>query len=178
MRCMGAVLKPTGRLCGSRAPLRLQAGGRGARRAGGGKMVSAAGLTGINRAALHSTPPRISQEVSIQFNLCNEPWLKYTLSAIADKGMKQPGWTSARLRSEVLFLETNWCVGWLAGRLRIRTRHTPAGLLRVAGGGRPAALLEGLENVPNLVSVVVSSSKHYLHEPRGGIRCKGRSRAS
>ncbi|EFJ52132.1 hypothetical protein VOLCADRAFT_103146 [Volvox carteri f. nagariensis] len=51
--------------------------------------------------------PAISQEVSIQFNLCNEPWLKYTLSAIADKGMKHPGWTSARLRSEVLFLETN-----------------------------------------------------------------------
>lgn len=49
----------------------------------------------------------MSQEVSIQFNLCNEPWLKYTLSAIADKGMKHSGWTSARLRSEVLFLETN-----------------------------------------------------------------------
>ncbi|PNH12375.1 hypothetical protein TSOC_000649 [Tetrabaena socialis] len=50
---------------------------------------------------------KVSQEVSIQFNLCNEPWLKYTLSAIADKGMKHSGWTSARLRSEVLFLETN-----------------------------------------------------------------------
>ncbi|GFR40958.1 hypothetical protein Agub_g1622 [Astrephomene gubernaculifera] len=50
---------------------------------------------------------KVSQEVSIQFNLCNEPWLKYTLSAIADKGMKHAGWTSARLRSEVLFLETN-----------------------------------------------------------------------
>ncbi|KAG2499895.1 hypothetical protein HYH03_002183 [Edaphochlamys debaryana] len=49
---------------------------------------------------------KVSQEVSIQFNLCNEPWLKYTLSAIADKGLKHSGWTSARLRSEVLFLET------------------------------------------------------------------------
>ncbi|PNW85357.1 hypothetical protein CHLRE_03g182600v5 [Chlamydomonas reinhardtii] len=53
------------------------------------------------------TKSKVSQEVSIQFNLCNEPWLKYTLSAIADKGMKHSGWTSARLRSEVLFLETN-----------------------------------------------------------------------
>lgn len=50
---------------------------------------------------------KVSQEVSVLFNLCNEPWLKYTLSAIADRGMKHAGWTSARLRGEVLFLETN-----------------------------------------------------------------------
>lgn len=59
--------------------------------------------------------PRVSQEVSVLFNLCNEPWLKYTLSAIADRGMKHAGWTSARLRGEVLFLETNRWV-WARGQ--------------------------------------------------------------
>ena len=27
----------------------------------------------------------MGQEVSVQYNLCNEPWLKYTLPAIADR---------------------------------------------------------------------------------------------
>ena len=46
------------------------------------------------------------QEVSVQYNLCNEPWLKYTLSAIADRGLKRSQWTSSRLLDEVLLLET------------------------------------------------------------------------
>ena len=44
--------------------------------------------------------------MSVQFNLCNEPWLKYTLTAVADKGLKPSQWTSARMHDEVLFLET------------------------------------------------------------------------
>lgn len=47
------------------------------------------------------------QEVSVQFNLCNEPWLKYSLAAIADKGMKPSQLTSARLLTSVLFVETH-----------------------------------------------------------------------
>lgn len=55
------------------------------------------------------------QEVSVQYNLCNEPWLKYTLAAVADKGFKRSQWTSARLVNEVLYLETaRW--GRQAGR--------------------------------------------------------------
>lgn len=50
-----------------------------------------------------------SQEVSVQFNLCNEPWLRYTLAAISDKGLKPSQWTAARLHDEVLFLETARC---------------------------------------------------------------------
>lgn len=46
-------------------------------------------------------------EVSVQFNLCNEPWLKYTLPAIADRGLKAPQWTSSRFQEEVLMLETD-----------------------------------------------------------------------
>ena len=50
---------------------------------------------------------KTSQEVSVVFNLCNEPWLKYTIAAIADKTMKPSGWTSSRLRDEGLFLESH-----------------------------------------------------------------------
>jgi hypothetical protein len=49
----------------------------------------------------------MGQEVSVQFNLCNEPWLKYTLPAIADRGLKPSMWTSSRLLDDVLLLETS-----------------------------------------------------------------------
>ncbi|KAL6765788.1 hypothetical protein V8C86DRAFT_2449554 [Haematococcus lacustris] len=48
-----------------------------------------------------------NQEVSVQYNLCNEPWLKYTLAAVADKGLKPAQWTSARLVDHVMMLETS-----------------------------------------------------------------------
>ncbi|KAK4354157.1 hypothetical protein RND71_026351 [Anisodus tanguticus] len=34
------------------------------------------------------------REVTIQFNLCNEPWMKYSISVVADKGLKKPLFTS------------------------------------------------------------------------------------
>lgn len=40
------------------------------------------------------------------YNLVNEPWLKYSSMAIADRGLKSSHWTAARLRGEVLYLET------------------------------------------------------------------------
>ena len=46
------------------------------------------------------------QEITLQYNLCNEPWLKYTMTAVSDRGLKPSQWTSARLHSEVLYLET------------------------------------------------------------------------
>ncbi|CAI5504841.1 unnamed protein product [Closterium sp. Naga37s-1] len=50
---------------------------------------------------------RFVQEVTLQYNLCNEPWLKYSMAIIADHGLKRPQFTSARLkRAEVLYLET------------------------------------------------------------------------
>jgi len=61
----------------------------------------------INTRHTGITKPRHSQEVSVQFNLCSEPWLKYSLAAIADKGMKQPQLTSARLLHSVLYVETH-----------------------------------------------------------------------
>lgn len=50
------------------------------------------------------------QEVPIQYNLCNEPWLKYSSQVIADRGLKPSQLTSARLHKEVLYLETVRCV--------------------------------------------------------------------
>ncbi|XP_022896910.1 uncharacterized protein LOC111410678 [Olea europaea var. sylvestris] len=51
---------------------------------------------------------RFVREVTIQFNLCMEPWLKYSISAVADKGLKKPFFTSSRLKKgEVLYLETH-----------------------------------------------------------------------
>ncbi|KAI4364344.1 hypothetical protein MLD38_020450 [Melastoma candidum] len=53
---------------------------------------------------------RFVREVTIQYNLCNEPWIKYSLNIVADKGLKKPLYTSARLKKgEVLYLETHSC---------------------------------------------------------------------
>ncbi|KAJ0435305.1 hypothetical protein HanRHA438_Chr17g0831491 [Helianthus annuus] len=41
---------------------------------------------------------RFVREVTLQYNLCNEPWIKYSISAIANKGLKKPLFTSARLK--------------------------------------------------------------------------------
>ncbi|KAL2553337.1 Histone deacetylation protein Rxt3 [Forsythia ovata] len=61
---------------------------------------------------------RFVREVTIQFNLCMEPWLKYSISAVADKGLKKPLFTSSRLKKgEVLYLETH------SRRLQQRLRH-------------------------------------------------------
>ena len=43
----------------------------------------------------------------MQYNLCNEPRIKYSMAAVADRGLKPSQWTSARLRAEVLVLETH-----------------------------------------------------------------------
>ncbi|XP_044461388.1 zinc finger CCCH domain-containing protein 13 [Mangifera indica] len=53
---------------------------------------------------------RFVREVTIQYNLCNEPWIKYSINIVADKGLKKPLYTSARLKKgEVLYLETHTC---------------------------------------------------------------------
>jgi hypothetical protein len=50
---------------------------------------------------------RLIQEVTVQYNLCNEPWLKYGVAAVADQGFKKSQWTAARLRRETLYLESH-----------------------------------------------------------------------
>ena len=51
----------------------------------------------------------VLQEVTVQFNLCMEPWLKYAMHLVADQGLRRQLWTSSRLLQEVLFLETHRC---------------------------------------------------------------------
>ncbi|KAL1569470.1 U1 small nuclear ribonucleoprotein 70 kDa-like [Salvia divinorum] len=52
---------------------------------------------------------RFVREVTAQFNLCMEPWLKYSISAVADKGPKRSHFTSTRLKKgEVLYVETHF----------------------------------------------------------------------
>ncbi|XP_020597270.1 uncharacterized protein LOC110037049 [Phalaenopsis equestris] len=66
----------------------------------------------ITRAAAASSAlsrQRFVREVSVQYNLCNEPWIKYSVSIVADRGMRKPLYTSARLKKgEVLYLETQF----------------------------------------------------------------------
>ncbi|CAK9193215.1 unnamed protein product [Sphagnum troendelagicum] len=51
---------------------------------------------------------QLTCEVTIQYNLCNEPWLKYSMSVVADRGLKKSQYTSARLKKgDVLYAETH-----------------------------------------------------------------------
>ena len=50
---------------------------------------------------------RAVQEVSIVFNLVHEPWVKYTLGAIADRGLRRHEWTSALMIGTTLYLESH-----------------------------------------------------------------------
>ena len=63
-------------------------------------MSARAPLASMDRCQRHMP------ELCFLFNLCNEPWVKYSLQAVADRGLKQWQWTSARLLSEVMYLET------------------------------------------------------------------------
>lgn len=58
-------------------------------------------------AANNDRKKGLIREVTIQYNLCNEPWMKYSVSLVADQGFKRSLWTCARLRREVLYLETH-----------------------------------------------------------------------
>ena len=49
---------------------------------------------------------RALQGVALQYCLANEPWLKYSVGAVADRGLKRAAWTSTRLAGQVLLLET------------------------------------------------------------------------
>jgi len=62
----------------------------------------------ITRASSQSgnRQQRCAQEVTLQYNLCNEPWMRYGVGVVADRGLKHSQWTSARLMKEVLYLET------------------------------------------------------------------------
>jgi hypothetical protein len=53
-----------------------------------------------------SARQRLVQEMTVLFNLANEPWIKYSPSLICDRGLKPHEWTAARLHTHVLYLES------------------------------------------------------------------------
>ena len=63
----------------------------------------------LSRAATYNRPlyqiladsAKDAQEVTVQYNLCNEPWVKYSMASVADRGLKPSQWTSARLFDQV-----------------------------------------------------------------------------
>jgi hypothetical protein len=72
-----------------------------------------------NSAANSDRKKGMIREVTIQYNLCNEPWMKYSISLVADQGFKKSLWTCARLRRDVLYLETQrtrFELSWLKGK--------------------------------------------------------------
>lgn len=46
-------------------------------------------------------------QVTVQYNLCNEPWVKYSMAGVADRGLAPSLWSSARLHHHTLYLETH-----------------------------------------------------------------------
>ncbi len=45
----------------------------------------------------------------MQYNLANEPWLKYSLAAVADRGLRPSLWSASRVHEEALYFETRRC---------------------------------------------------------------------
>eukprot|EP00899_Mesostigma_viride_P006932 jgi/Mesvir1/1623/Mv05062-RA.4 len=74
-------------------------------------------------------------EVTAQYNLCNEPWLKYSTAVIADRGLKPEQWTSFRVTQEVLYVETRST----RYELSCESRHPP----RPADGNAGEELTRG-----------------------------------
>lgn len=59
------------------------------------------------RSTAGSSKNKPTNEVTVLYNLVQEPWLKYCMSAVADRGLKSSHWTSSRLREDVLYLESS-----------------------------------------------------------------------
>lgn len=97
------------------------------------------------------------QEVTAVFNLVNEPWAKYTMASVCDRGLRPHDRTSARLHTHVLYLESH------RSRFELsRMEGTKEGEERYAFArcGRPlTARAMRLAGVP-----LPASAKEVLHE--------------
>ena len=60
----------------------------------------------MTRNVGHAGRSKASQEVTVVFSLSNDPWIKYSLQAVSDHGLKPHDRTSAKLKSSALLLET------------------------------------------------------------------------
>lgn len=60
------------------------------------------------RASVQSaTKQKLATEVAVMYNLCNEPWRKYHMHVMVDRGLSPSQWTSSRLLRETLYLESS-----------------------------------------------------------------------
>lgn len=60
----------------------------------------------LQRTKAELEQARFVPNVSIVFDLCNEPCLKYSLNLVADKGFEENEFFSYRLKNEVVYVET------------------------------------------------------------------------
>lgn len=91
------------------ATVPLEAGAEGAPTVAATFSPAALHRSGTTRAASSTIDRRQRhlQEVTVQYNLCNEPWTKYSMATVADRGLLPSQWTSARLHRLVLYVETH-----------------------------------------------------------------------
>ena len=88
-------------------------------------------------------------DASIGFSRSNEPWLRWSLLAVSDRGVDEGGWASSRLRQEVLWMEGDegrWELrrvkkadkkgGGVAAPVGAYTQATPFGALVQMKGGQ------------------------------------------
>ena len=66
-------------------------------------------MNAVKSRPLRPLHPRCAtlQEMTVLYNLSNEPCLKYNMAAIADRGLKPSQWTSARFQTQVLLVESS-----------------------------------------------------------------------
>eukprot|EP00889_Picochlorum_renovo_P003762 jgi/Picre1/30792/NNA_006152.t1 len=60
----------------------------------------------VTRSSMGPGKQKHSQEVTVVFSMNNDPWIKYSLQAVCDQGLKPHDRTSAKLKSHVMLLET------------------------------------------------------------------------
>ena len=105
----------------------------------------------------------------MQYNLCNEPWLKYAIGAVADRGLKASQWTSARLSSDVLFVETHRCVEYLTLTPGLKpcypcfSRRAAVLATTITAGVAWQRLASGLQRI----------TSHSQPQPINGFHCVG-----
>eukprot|EP00761_Pharyngomonas_kirbyi_P002940 gb/GECH01002944.1/.p1 GENE.gb/GECH01002944.1/~~gb/GECH01002944.1/.p1 ORF type:complete len:419 (+),score=113.62 gb/GECH01002944.1/:1-1257(+) len=63
--------------------------------------------------------------VTLTFNISNEPCLKYSLGVVADQSHHRQHWTSFRLKTQVMFIETEYSRFELSQQRTLSTNNTP-----------------------------------------------------
>ena len=122
-------------LCGDGSYIDLQNGLRNAQNTAPTMLLANTERAVTTRSAAQGTSSkqRYAQEVTVMYNLCNEPWLKYQMHLVVDRGLSHAKWTSARMLDETLYFET------ACKRFELSSVPTAAGGAAAGGDGAGAA---------------------------------------